>query len=212
MDCRDDSDEEECRILDLKRSYSKFSPPVQRQEGSQVLEAVMVNISFTLQDISLIREARNEISLKFSTTIAWIESRATYHNLKVDQAENVLKKEDEDKLWIPKLIFENSKEKHDTTRNLEGTQFFIRREGNASWSKSDIAEDILLFEGAENPIVMVFSTTLVFNCFYDLELFPFDTQVKRYKGAKVERYRYRYRYTNTLAYRITLLCSKHFSN
>ena len=166
IDCRDESDEEECKSLVLKRSYNKFSAPITN---------VTVNIS--LQDIASIRESENEITLKIAVTLKWTESRATYQNLKDSQAKNTLQRNDIEKLWIPKLIFQNSKEKYDTTSDISKTKLFILKDGNVSWSSSDVIEDIAIFKGSENPLIMTLITSLNFKCDYNFMLFPFDTQV-----------------------------------
>ena len=80
------------------------------------LDPVRVSVDLLLEDISSINEAKNLIEVKLSTTISWNESRALYHNLKDDQSKNALTDQEKRKLWVPKLIFQNSREKLDTSR------------------------------------------------------------------------------------------------
>ena len=162
-------------------SYKKSTPPMTMNEDYN-LDPVRVSVGFLLEEISSENEAKNLIEVKLSTTISWNESRALYHNLKDEQTKNALTDFEKMKLWIPKLIFQNSKRKHDTTfrRNLK-SEFSISRQGDLRRGKSDIAEDVEMFLGKENPVVMVLSTTLNIKCSFDFEYFPFDTQVmKRY--------------------------------
>ena len=84
---------------------------------------------------------------------------------------------DIEKLWIPKLIFKNNKEKHDTTNDISRTKLFISNEGNVIWSSSETLEDLARFKGTENPIVMEHLAELKFECDFNFILFPFDTQV-----------------------------------
>ena len=166
VDCRDESDEEECKSFVLKRSYNKFSAPITN-----------VTVDISLEDIVSIKDFDNEIDLKTSITLKWTESRATYRNLKENKAKNKLQEQDIEKLWIPKLIFQNSKEKHDTASDLSKSKLFISREGDKTWSSNEVTEDIAEFQGNENPLVMTHSSTLNFKCDFDFKLFPFDTQV-----------------------------------
>ena len=167
VNCRDESDEVGCKSLALKQSYNKFAAPI---------TDVSVNIS--LEDIVSIREFDDEINLKISVTLKWIETRVTYQNLKGDQVTNTLLKGDIEQLWIPKLTFQNSKDKHDTTSDLSKVKLFISKEGNTTWSSNGVAEDIATFRGNENPIVMTYTTSLNFDCDFNFMFFPFDTQVK----------------------------------
>ena len=61
-----------------------------------------------LLDIPAIREADNEVFIKFSLKLVWFERRATYHNLKEKVSQNTLENDDVKTIWIPKLIYENN--------------------------------------------------------------------------------------------------------
>ena len=155
-------------------SYKKSTPPMTMNEDYN-LDPVRVSVGLLLEDISSINEERNLIEVKLSTTISWNESRVLYHNLKDEQSKNVLTDQEKRELWVPKLIFQNSKEKlHTTRRNLK-SEFSISRRGDLL--QGDITEDVEMFTGKENPVVMEFSTTINIKCSFDFEYFPFDTQV-----------------------------------
>ena len=55
----------------------------------------------------------------------------------------------------------------------------IIRNGNFTRSSTDEVDEIEIFKGSENPIVMVQSYTKTFKCRYELRAFPFDTQVTK---------------------------------
>ena len=144
-------------------------------QDSWILDPVRVSVGFLLEEISSINEAKNLIEVKLLTTISWNESRALYHNLKDEQSKNALTDQEKRELWIPKLIFQNSKGKLDTTRRNFKSEFSISRQGDLH--RGDITEDIEMFLGKENPVVMVLSTTINIKCSFDFQYFPFDTQV-----------------------------------
>ena len=53
LDCRDESDEEECKILVLKKTYNKFSAPTTN-----------VTVDLKVKDIPAIGESEKKIDLK----------------------------------------------------------------------------------------------------------------------------------------------------
>ena len=158
----------------LGPNYKKSTPPMTMNRDYN-LDPVRVSVGFLLEEISSEKEAKNLIEVKLSTTISWNESRALYHNLKDDQSKNALTDQEKRELWVPKLIFQNSKEKlHTTRRNLK-SEFSISRRGDLL--QGDITEDVEMFSGKDNPVVMVISTTINIKCSFDFEYFPFDIQV-----------------------------------
>ena len=141
----------------------------------KVRDLLKVTVSIALLDISAIRETANEIDVKLALHLGWVESRALYHNLKAKLSMNTLNKEEAASLWVPNLIYRNNKENDDT--RSEKSRLKIRREGNFSRSGVAVVDEIEIFEGSENPLILMQAYTKVFKCEYHLATFPFDTQV-----------------------------------
>ena len=179
IDCYDKSDEENCQIMALENSYRKTAPPVSLSNKMKERKVVPadVKVSLTLLDVSAIKEADNEIYVKFSAQFEWYETRATYHNLKLKSNQNSLELANVEMLWTPSFIYRNNKDNFNTRDAIYKANLKINRLGNFSRSGLDILEEIELFQGSENPIVMVQSYTKGFKCTYNLRAFPFDTQV-----------------------------------
>ena len=193
LDCKDKSDELGCEILVLEESYRKTSPPVRlswekkrmRKVGEQedkVRKVIPANVkvSLNLLDVAGIREADNEIDIKFRAQFDWFESRATFHNLKKRSSQNTLVDTDINRLWIPNIVYRNNKDNDDTLTALEKSKLKIKRMGNFSRSSLDILDEVEIFQGSENPISMTQSYTKPFKCKYELRYFPFDTQVGKW--------------------------------
>ena len=176
-DCRDESDEEDCKILVLRKSYRKSSPPISRDNNIDATIPANVKINITLKDVSSINEAENEIKVKFTMTIMWYETRAIYHNLKSDKSQNMLEEDDVSQIWTPNLVFQNSKNKENTKSGLSKSKLFVLREGSGIPSEMDIVDEIEIFKGGENPIVTTQSIKFDCQCDYNFLFFPFDTQV-----------------------------------
>ena len=175
-DCRDETDENNCKVLVLKNNYNKNVPPI-------IPHIKKVNVSLSLDILKLvdIKEEDYSIEIQFSITLKWKENRAIYQNLKFEKTLNALEKEDCGKLWLPEVIYENTDQK-DTTRLGDGnwewaTRVVVDRQGNFTRSRLDDVDEIELFKGVENNLIMSQTYTREFQCSYDFSMYPFDTQV-----------------------------------
>ena len=74
-------------------------------------------------------------------------------------------------------MFSNTKNQ-ESTKGDDESEMTVTREGDFTESGLDVMEEINIFEGAENRITFqqVYSKTL--KCVYQLQLYPFDTQVQ----------------------------------
>ena len=178
IDCHDESDEVSCKILVLKNSYRKSSPPVlsTRKKKSRQVHPVTVQVNITLLDVASIRERDNEIDLKFAVELEWLEPRAKYHNLKDNMTQNSLEVDEIKLIWIPKLVFRNNKHNDDTLAGIEKSQVYVKKKGFSTPSPMTSADEIEIFEGDENPLTLIQSYTKDFKCLYAMSSFPFDTQ------------------------------------
>ena len=56
----------------------------------------------------------------------------------------------------------------------------VTREGNFTRSEIEEVDEAEIFEGAENRLTMNQTYTWEFQCKYELQRYPFDTQVNTY--------------------------------
>ena len=82
----------------------------------------------------------------------------------------------------PEVIYENTNQKETTRLGEFGngewkTKVVVRREGNSSAGGLRMVDETEIFEGRENPLLLMHAYTKVFKCEYHLATFPFDTQV-----------------------------------
>ena len=177
-DCRDKSDERNCKILVLEKDYNKNVPPVvSKEDGTKVL----IGVSIDLLKLVDIKEEDHAIEIQFSITLKWKENRAIYHNLKKEKTLNALTNNDIERLWLPELIYENTDQKETTRLGVQWewkTIVVVNRQGNFTRSTSDIVDEIEIFDGAENNMEMSQTYTHDFQCVFVLKYYPFDTQVK----------------------------------
>ena len=94
--CRDNSDEKNCYLLVFKEkeSYNKKVPPFTISPEDKSVSPVLVKVSTSLMNVLAISEFSHTIDLKIGITLKWYENRVLYHNLKNQEALNVLTNEE----------------------------------------------------------------------------------------------------------------------
>ena len=180
--CRDASDEQDCGILALEKSYNRKVPPI-ISINTTTFSPTQVEISLVLLKVVSINEVKHNIEFQFSAELRWRENRALFHNLKQDTSLNSLSDEEIAKLWLPLVIYDNTDQKESTRLSAREadlqwtTTVTINKEGNFTRSGLEEAHEAEVFQGSENRLVMEQTYTKEFQCLYQLQRYPFDTQV-----------------------------------
>ena len=175
-DCRDESDERNCKILVLKDGYNKNVPPIPTNSQDKANISVSINI-LKLVDID---EYDYSIEIQFKISLHWAENRATYYNLKENENLNALIQNDIESLWLPIVIYENTDQKETTRLGVAwewSTKVVVKREGNFTYGGLEMVDETQIFKGSENILIMGQTYTHRFQCSYELSNYPFDTQV-----------------------------------
>ena len=119
-DCRDESDEENCRILVLKKSYNKEIAPFTVNSTDRSIVPVQLNISINLLKIVNMNEEDHKMDLQFEITMGWREnSRTVFHNLKKDKSLNALSNNEVTSVWLPLVIYDNTDQKELTRLGMD---------------------------------------------------------------------------------------------
>ena len=90
IQCQDESDEDQCSLLVLKKSYNKLVPPITFNRADNSLIPVRIKVSTSLRNVLEISEFFHTIDLKLSISLEWYDNRVLFHNLKREKALNVL--------------------------------------------------------------------------------------------------------------------------
>ena len=93
---------------------------------------------------------------------------------------NTLTTKEKESIWIPKLVFSNTKT-NDYTQNDEKSFAVARRDSTYQYSETHVKDNIFIFSGSDNPFVMSRSYNVEWICDYDMRWYPFDTQVTLYR-------------------------------
>jgi hypothetical protein len=175
--CRDQSDEEDCSLLVLKKGYKKKVAPFIYDKNKKKLDPVKVDVSTSILNIIDISEVNNIIELKFDILMEWYEYRVDYHNLKTVTALNTLTDEEIRSLWIHYIIFKNTDDNEAVELDGVRSWVFISRDSEFQRSGIEFADEIEIFPGASNKLTIGQTYSKKFHCTYLLHYFPFDTQV-----------------------------------
>ena len=156
-------------------------PPIVVENGKK--EKVNVNISMDLLKLVDIDEEDYSIEIQFEITLKWLENiRVTYQHLNDDRSLNALTQEDIQRLWLPKVIYENTDQKESTRLGMQfewKTSVVVERNKNGIPAGLESVDETEIFLGEENSLVMFQTYTHEFQCQYQLHAYPFDTQVRR---------------------------------
>ena len=179
--CRDKSDEVDCKLLILENNYNKKVPPI-ISTGGDDFDPTLVEISIDLLKIVDMEETYHKISFQFQITMEWRENdRVVFHNLKQDASLNALSDDNINQLWLPRVIYDNTDQKQQTRVGAMWewtTLVSVHREGNFTRSDIDMLDEIEIFKGEDNSLSMEQVYTWEFQCKYHLHYYPFDTQVQ----------------------------------
>ena len=90
INCIDESDENNCNLIAFKENYNQKVPPFTITITDFSVIPAKIRISTQLKNVLAISEFSHTIDLKLGITLKWYENRVLYHNLKTEEALNVL--------------------------------------------------------------------------------------------------------------------------
>ncbi|KAF2353919.1 DNA-directed RNA polymerase phage-type [Trinorchestia longiramus] len=166
FDCRDHSDEIDCKTLHLTHDYQASTPP-RDMNGNLKIHAVIQLESLRISTQSMV------LVTTFNLSLTWHDSRVTFYNLKPDHTFNVVPTNGT--LWSPVVAFVNTID-HAGTVTDEKTVMYAHRIQKSSQEDDSFAKETELFFGSENPLTSHRQYQASFMCDFDLSLYPFDHQ------------------------------------
>ena len=107
--CQDESDEKDFKLVVMKKNYNKNIAPFTVNPANEKIESVQVNISTKVIDILNLNKVQQSFEVKFGILLSWYDYRLVYHNLKTSRIANRPTVHEKDKLWIPNIVFDNTK-------------------------------------------------------------------------------------------------------
>ena len=166
VDCEDQSDELNCRLVEQSRAYKKHLPPPPQDKETKV----KVKVSVEVINVGGIDEIEAAVEFQFILQMTWCEVRLNFLNLRASGRSN-LETQEIEYLWVPKLVFYNTKERSKTLVD-EDTSMHVERRGNFT-----VAKNKLVYKASENPLSVTRFYKTNFICNFDMAWYPFDTQI-----------------------------------
>ena len=166
--CKDGSDEKDCRILDYSIGYDKSLPP----------NKVEVVLALEISNILAISEVEESITIKFVSRQTFFDYRLTYRNLLKENL-NRLSEDEANTLWSPRFYFKNIAKQSNWIEFAFRKQHSVIRNPTKPPMKSDITynNNVNLYKGSEHFQTIKQESTVIWICKYDMAMYPFDTQI-----------------------------------
>ena len=161
----------------IEDNYNKKIAPFIFDTDLEEVNPVNIDVFVDILELLKFIEVDLEYILKFKLKLEWYDYRLTYWNLKTRRSSNRFNEEEFELIWMPYLIFTNTEKNEATIKDAEA-EVTLTREGNFTRSDDSIIEEINIFKGLDNKIIFEKVYTKTFRCEYQLQLYPFDTQVK----------------------------------
>ncbi|XP_064100869.1 uncharacterized protein LOC135211492 [Macrobrachium nipponense] len=171
VDCPDQSDESACSLLDIPEGYhTDIPPPYVKGEPLPVYFILELTSfpSIITQDLTL--------TANFKLSLRWRDLRINFLNLKDDGSLNVLPPGMATSIWTPKVFFSNA-QKNVHTNLDQGARVECVRQGPSVPGPPSNPVEVNIFSGHENSIEMSQFYSVTYTCDFNLEMFPFDSQV-----------------------------------
>ena len=175
--CRDGSDEKDCRILDYSVGYDKLVPPVDEVTGK-----VEVMISLNIANILAINEVDESMTIRFVSRLTFLDYRLLYRDL-LEDSPNRLNNDEQNSLWggfeSYMIKFGNIAQNGDWQVFPHRKKHTIIKNPNKPPMKSDITynNNVNLYKGSEHLQMIEEDYTVIWICHYDMTMYPFDTQI-----------------------------------
>ena len=173
VDCEDKSDESGCRIANILSTYSKGITPAPLPGNSKA----KVTLSVQLQSILMLDELAEIMYVKYVLVTKWSDPGLDFDNLKKNIDQNVLSQGEKAGIWIPKVVFENTKA---TLTSVLDEDSIIRIVPNQNFTHARTnlqnPQNIYMFKGINTKVEMSRSYDTEFLCSYNMGWYPFDSQ------------------------------------
>ena len=169
-DCKDESDEKDCFVVEIASHYHKYLTP-KIEQG----ENLIVSSNTIVHSVTNFNPNIGSFEAEFTLSLKWFDNRLKFNNLRHNPEMNKLEPEEEDKIWFPMFIFDNTKNKGvgiiDAKSSIQ-----VWRAGNGILSGNHDLENKYVFSGEENFMMYERFYSEIFSCSYNLHWYPFDTQ------------------------------------
>ena len=137
---------------------------------------VKVELSVRLQSILNLDEIGQIMFVKYVLLAKWTDPGLKFHNLKIDANQNVLSEIEWSRIWVPRVIFDNTEA---TEKSIMDEDAIIRVLANENFihTTTDIHhhQNIYVFDGKNTNLEKSRAYNTEFLCKYSMAWYPFDS-------------------------------------
>ena len=134
-----------------------------------------MNVTAQIINVLDVKELEGFWQVKVTFDVSWVDTRLELQNLKENDNFNVLANEERDSIWFPEIIFENNDNVERMVMDVKA-DLIVRKEGDGYQTSQREMISAEVFKGGENPIFYSRTYSTKFNCDFQLQSYPFDTQ------------------------------------
>lgn len=121
-DCRDESDEKRCSIVDIPATYEKSLPPRSHLASQKALN---IHINVLINSLNVLTNLMM-LEISFTLRMSWHDTRLTFQNLKNATSLNLVPWHLLQKLWTPDVTFVNTNGNEGTTVDVDTVMTLIK--------------------------------------------------------------------------------------
>ena len=140
VDCPDESDEANCKLVALPDGYRTNIPPPSLIAG----DPLSIKFSLNIVAFPAIKTQDLTFETMLQLKLSWQDVRLDYLNLKEDKTLNLLDKAAVDSIWTPRVFFSNAFGNLFTNLD-QGSRVECIQQGNATAGGPDMPEESKFF-------------------------------------------------------------------
>ena len=154
-------------------SYNKAMTPPSLYGSNQV----KVELSMRLLSVLNLDQIGQIMFVKYVLLAKWKDPGLKFHNLKRDANQNVLSEIEWSRIWVPRIIFDNTEATEESIMDAKSIIRVLANE-NFTHTVTDLHhhQNIYVFDGKETELEMSRAYNTEFLCEYSMAWYPFDSQ------------------------------------
>ena len=162
--------------MDHKNYRKEFAPSTGGDEEDEEKIQAKIVIDVNIDKVMKVQELEMSMRVKYSVGFAWLDPRLKFRNLKEDARLNTIQGKEAEIIWFPNLSFDNALENR---RVLIDTwsKMLVKKQAGGTLNELEELHEALLFDGGYNQLVYSREFEHDFSCYFNLDLYPFDTQI-----------------------------------
>ena len=167
--CDDLSDEEDCPTFTMKNGYNKHVPNVKSKN-----ETINVKIRVDIIDLYVSSLKSNGFTAIFDLKTMWNDPGLMFFNLQDHDFNNQILPEDQDKIWIPNITFQELKDRSQESVAINGKQLKIKKNDESLDDDPRLLSRNKLYRGDDNELILSSMCSVSFYCKFHTHQYPFN--------------------------------------